>query len=175
VIVDWDWELPAVTLTALACAAAILVAARGTRSTFFLSRRIRVSALALALALVAFVVVGLVANTATSSANNAANAGDWGRVETKTQTVRRWAPWSATPLLLRAEAQLATHRLAAARRDFGRAVAKDPRDWTLWFGLAQVSDGEAARRALVRARELNPRSPEITEYLAANPSVGAQP
>lgn len=170
VIVDWDWELPAVTLTALACAAAILVAARGAHSTFVLSLRIRVSALALALALGAFVVVGLVANTATSSASNAANAGDWGRVETKTQTARRWAPWSATPLLLQAEAQLAAHRLAAARRDFRRAVAKDPHDWTLWFGLAQVSDGRAARRALAQARKLNPRSPEIREYLVTHPS-----
>jgi hypothetical protein len=169
-IVDWDWELPAVTLTALACGAAILVAARGEHSTFALSMRIRVSALALALALGALVVVGLVGNTATSSASNAANAGDWRRVESKTQTARRWAPWSATPLLLHAETQLAAGRLAAARREFQQAVTKDPHDWTLWFGLAQVSDGRAARRALAQARKLNPRSPEIRRYLVTHPS-----
>jgi len=133
--------------------------------------RMRVSAVAVALALGAFVVISLVGNTATSSASNAANVGDWRRVEVKTQTARRWAPWSATPLLLHAEAQLAAGRLAAARRDFQRAVTKDPHDWTLWFGLAQVSDGRAARRALLEARKLNPRSPEIRQYLITHPSL----
>jgi hypothetical protein len=169
-IVDWDWELPAVTLTALACGAAIFVAARTPNSVFALKTRIRAGAVAVTLALVVFVVIGLVGNTATTSASNAANVGDWRRVQAKTQTAQRWAPWSATPLQLHAEAQLAAGRLGAARRDFQRAVAKDPHDWTLWFGLAQVSNGRAAQRALVRARKLNPRSPEITQYLITHPS-----
>jgi hypothetical protein len=171
--VDWDWELPAVTLAALACGAAILVAARTHNSVFALTSGIRTAAVTVTLALVAlvaFVAIGLVGNAATTSAVNAANVGDWRRVQSKTQTARRWAPWSATPSQLHAEAQLAGGRLAAARRDFQRAVEKDPHDWTLWFGLAQVSDGRAAGRALVQARKLNPRSPEISQYLLTHPS-----
>jgi hypothetical protein len=173
-IVDWDWELPAVTLAALACGAAILVSAREGKSVFVLGTRIRAGAVAISLSLLAFVVIGLVGNTATSSATNAANGGNWHRVESKTHSARRWAPWSATPLQLHAEAELAAGRLGAARRDFQRAVAKEPHDWTLWFGLAQVSDGGAANRALNQAQKLNPRSPEIREYLRAHasPTVG---
>jgi O-antigen ligase len=170
-IVDWDWELPAVTLAALACGAAILVSARESKSVFTWRTRVRAGAGAIVLSLLAFVVIGLVGNTATSSATNAANGGNWRRVESKTQTARRWAPWSATPLQLRAEAELAAGRLGAARRDFQRAVAKEPHDWALWFGLAQVSDGQAERRALIQARKLNPRSPEIRQYLLAHPSL----
>ncbi|MBA3735474.1 MAG: O-antigen ligase family protein [Actinobacteria bacterium] len=174
-IVDWDWELPAVTLAALACGAAILVAARPESSTSVLPTRIRFGAAALAVPLIVFVVIGLVGNEATNSAKSAANVGDWRRVESKTQVAYRWAPWSATPLELRAEAQLAAGRVAAARRDFERAVAKDPHDWSLWFELAQSSDGRARRRALAEARRLNPLSPEIAEYLAANPTLKLQP
>jgi O-Antigen ligase len=169
-IVDWDWELPAVTLAALACGAAILVSARESKSLFALSTRTRAGAVAIALSVLVFVVIGLVANTATSSATNAANVGDWRRVESKSHTARRWAPWSATPLQLHAEAQLAAGRLDLARRDFQHAVVQEPHDWTLWFGLAQVSDGQAASRALAHARKLNPRSPEISEYLLSHPS-----
>jgi hypothetical protein len=169
-IVDWDWELPAVTLAALACGAAILVSAREDKSVFALRARIRAGVIAIASLLLLFAVVGLVGNTATSSATNAADAGDWRRVQAKADTARRWAPWSATPLQLHAEAQLAAGRLGSARRDFERAVAKESHDWTLWFGLSQVSDGRAARRALSQARRLNPRSPEIRQYLLAQPS-----
>jgi cytochrome c-type biogenesis protein CcmH/NrfG len=163
--VDWDWELPAVTLTALARRSNFVAAREDLH--FALSMRIRFSA---SLCWRSRLVAGLVGNTATTSASNAANVGDWRRVESKTQTARRWAPWSARPLQLHAEAQLAAGRLAAARRDFHRAVAKDPHDWTLWFGLAQVSDGREAQRALVQARKLNPRSPEITQYVLTHPS-----
>jgi hypothetical protein len=174
-IVDWDWELAAVTFAALACGAAILVAARSDTAAGLVSTRIRVSGVALTLPFVVFAVVGLVGNEATGSAKSAASRGDWRRVATKTRTAHRWAPWSAVPLQLRAEAELAQGRLTVAQRDFKRAVAKDSHDWSLWFELAQASNGAARRQALREARRLNPRSPEIAEYIAANPIVGAQP
>jgi hypothetical protein len=173
-IVDWDWELAAITFAALGCGAAILVAARPEVSTL-LSTRIRIGFLALVLPLIVLVVIGLVGNEATSSAKSAANSGNWRRVESKTQTAHRWAPWSATPLQLRAEAELAAGRLTSARREFERAVAKDSHDWTLWFELAQASGGSARRQALAEARRLNPLSPEIAQYVAANPILRVRP
>jgi hypothetical protein len=170
-IVDWDWELPAVTLAALACGAAVLVAARREVPGFALSPRLRLAAAVAALPLLLFVVIALVGNAATASATNAANDGNWSRAASQARSARRWAPWSATPWQLRAEAQLAGGNVPAARASFRTAVAKDPHDWTLWFGLAQVSHGAAARRALATARRLNPRSPEIAQYAAANAST----
>lgn len=56
---DWDWELPAVTLAGLACAAGTLVAARPGRRGVALSGPIRAGLLAVALAGGAFAVVRL--------------------------------------------------------------------------------------------------------------------
>jgi O-antigen ligase len=57
--VDWDWELPAVTIAGLACAAGALVAARAGRRRVGLSAAVRAGLLALALAAAALAVVRL--------------------------------------------------------------------------------------------------------------------
>jgi cytochrome c-type biogenesis protein CcmH/NrfG len=46
-----------------------------------------------------------------------------------------------------------------------QAVAADPRDWELWFALAQIASGGESARALAEARRLNPLSPEIRAYV----------
>jgi hypothetical protein len=163
-VVDWDWEIPAVTLAAVLCAAAMLVAARNghvERSPF---RRARVAAVAIAIGLGACAFVGLLGNIKLAKANDAADAGNWRTAERQARSARSWAPWSAEPWQLLAEAQLAEGRDAAAPGTFRKAVAKDPNDWTLWFGLAQATDGREQRRALAHARRLNPLSPEIANY-----------
>jgi hypothetical protein len=45
---------------------------------------------------------------------------------------------------------------------YRKAIANDPRDWSLWFELAGASGGVARERALAEASRLNPLSPEIT-------------
>ncbi len=165
--VDWDWEIPAVTLAALFCAAATLVAARdgrGERSPLLGARAVGV---AIAIVLGACALVGLLGNTALTKANDAADVGNWSKAESKARKAMRWAPWSAEPWRLLAEAQLARGRDAEAQGTFRKAVAKDPHDWTLWFGLAQATDGRQRRRALAQARRLNPHSPEIADYEAS--------
>jgi hypothetical protein len=167
-VVDWDWEIPAITLAGIFCGAGLLVAARardGTREVVHVGRA---AALALLVAVAGFGLVGLIGNRAVAAAGRAADSGNWGRVESKAGTASRWAPWSAKPWQLRAEAQLAEGREAAAVADFRKAIAEDPRDWTLWFGLAQASRSPLRRLALAHALRLNPRSPEIADYMAAN-------
>jgi len=53
--VDWDWEMPAVTLAAVACAVVILLAQRERRPAHVLPAALRALALCLALALAAVV------------------------------------------------------------------------------------------------------------------------
>jgi hypothetical protein len=57
--IDWDWEMPAVTLAGLFCGCALLVSMRPHRSPG-LSTRARASLLAGAVAVAAFVCVRLV-------------------------------------------------------------------------------------------------------------------
>ena len=174
-VVDWDWEIPAITLAGLFSAAALLVAARTENRTREIVRTGRAVAVGLLAALAVFGLVGLIGNRAVAAAGHAAGSGDWRKVEGKARTAARWAPWSAEPWQLRAEAELAARDRPAAIVDFRSAIAKDRQDWTLWFGLAQASRGQSRRQALAQALRLNPRSPEIADYMAANGIREAQP
>jgi Flp pilus assembly protein TadD len=72
-------------------------------------------------------------------------------------------PWSSDPIRLYGEAQLGLGANAAASAAFNRAIAKDPRDWSLWFDLARSTTGQAQVVALRQATSLDPKGPEIAE------------
>jgi Flp pilus assembly protein TadD len=78
-------------------------------------------------------------------------------------------PWSAEPWRRLGEAQVLAGHLAAARESFRNAIAKDRRDWTLWFELAGASRGGERRRALAEASRLNPLSAEIATARTQSP------
>ena len=159
--VDWDWELPAVTLVGLLCAAALLVALRGERA-WPLSGSVRVGVTAAALGIAAFSMIGLAANRALADGEAALNDGRATQTADRARAALRWAPWSAQAHRLLAEAQLAEgDSEESAAENLRRAVAADSRDWTLSFALAQTTSGSESAHALAEARRLDPRSPEI--------------
>jgi hypothetical protein len=159
--VDWDWEMPAVTLAALFCGFALLATARREGEPQQLRPRVRVAALAGTAALAGLVLLGLLGNGAISASSKAADAGHWARAESRARRATDFAPWSSEPWRKLAEAQVGGGDLAAARASFRTAISKDRRDWTLWFELARASRGAERRRALAEASLLNPRSAEI--------------
>jgi hypothetical protein len=162
--VDWDWQLPAVTLAALFTGAALLVAARRP-ATGFLERRGRVVVLAGMLPLAAFAFVGLRGNQAIAAAEDAIRGdSDLPAVIAESRRAARWAPWSARPWQLRGDAELEHYRLRAARADLRRAAAKDPADWSIWLSLALASSGPERRAALDEAARLNPLDPVIASF-----------
>jgi hypothetical protein len=169
--VDWDWELPAVTLAGLLCAATLLVAARGRRR-IALSRYVRLGVIAGVLGVAAFSVVGLIGNRALADGETALNDGRATLAAKRARLALRWSPWSAQAHRLLGESQLAVGNLRDAPKNMRRAVEADPRDWTLWFALAQTTSGPERERALAEARKLDPRGPEIRFYLS---SVGVAP
>ncbi len=161
--VDWDWEMPAITLTALFCGLALLAAARRDAKPRPLRPRLRMTALGGTAALLAFVVLGLLGNSAISASSKSTNDGHYARAESQARRATKLAPWSAEPWRRLGEAQLLGGKPAAARKSFREAIEKDPRDWTLWFELADASRGRQRQLALAQASRLNPRSPEIAE------------
>ena len=163
--VDWDWELPVLTVAALACAAALLAARPPDVSPFVPGQRARIAGAVAALVLSVAAFVALVGFSALSASTEAATATppDWAAVEDEARKARRWLPWSSEPWQLLGESQLRQNRLAEARRSIGEAIRKEPGDWALWYRLAEASTGAERRRALAEARRLNPRSPEIAE------------
>jgi len=164
--IDWDWELPAVTVVALACGAALLVLRPRNDLPVAAGSRQRIAGAVAALVLSAVAFVGLVGSSALSASEEgaAARTPDWEKVEDDAQKARRWMPWSSEPWQRLGEAQIEQERLPEARRSFRKAIEKEPDDWLLWFRLAEASSGADRREALAEARRLNPLSPEIAAF-----------
>ena len=161
--VDWDWQMPAVTLAALFCAAALLASARrpATRS---IGPRLRLLVLAGVLLLAACAFIGLRGNQAVAAAERAAHGDNLAAALSDARRASHWAPWSARPWQLRGEAELEHHRFRPARADLRRAVVKDPADWRIWRDLVVASRGRERRQALAKAARLNPLDPVIRSF-----------
>jgi hypothetical protein len=151
--IDWEWQLPAVTLAGLLCGLAALrgrpVLRRRPESPPLgsLSRAVGVTAAA---SVGALALVGLVGNSAIASARDALRAGNVPEALAAARTGRRWAPWSAEPWRIESQAR------GGDRAALRRAIALDPNDWSLWAELAAASSGNESRRAAARAARLNP-------------------
>jgi hypothetical protein len=168
---EWTWELPAVTITALFVACALLLAARRPGGRPEEERRttpvvVRPAAIAVGVMLSGFAFVGLVGNSALQASADAAQELELDRAESQGRKAARWMPWSPDPWQRVAEAQLYRGEHAAARESLRRALAKDPENWELWYRLALVSFGEAQREALEVAAELNPLDPHVSSLRA---------
>jgi cytochrome c-type biogenesis protein CcmH/NrfG len=164
--VDWDWQMPAVTLAALFCGVGLLAAARRSRtSERSLRPVVRGLALGLVVVLGVFAFVGLKANRAIAAAQKAATNYEWSKSAADARSARSWAPWSATPWQLLGEAQAATGDMTSARASFRHAVAKDGSDWSIWLDLALASHGAEQRQAFAAASKLDPLSPQIASRL----------
>jgi O-antigen ligase len=163
--IDWDWEMPAVTLLGLFCGTAMLLAARSASRPVRLPLFARGVGVGVAVALTAFTFIGLLGNRALSAANAASESRQPKREESKARDGVRWAPWSSEAWRLVAEGQYAQGDLAGARASLRRALDKDPDDWQVWFNLAAASHGRERAAAIDSARRLNPLSPEIADYL----------
>jgi O-Antigen ligase len=150
---DWDWEMPAVTVTAIVCAVALLLSARPREAPLPWPPRVVGGAVAVtlaALSLLAYAGNRKLAIAESGSAQAARRAADL-------------QPWSAEPWRLLGETQLARGEVGAARRSFRAGLERDDGDWELWLDLALASDGAERGRALRRATALNPREPDLAE------------
>jgi hypothetical protein len=164
--VDWDWELAGVTLAAVLCGLACVLAGR-TEGAPVLGARPRGIAAALAVGLSALTVVGLLGNTALESSQAAGSTHNWQSAERHANSAIRWMPWSAAGWQLLGEAQLGLHDQAGARRSLGRALAKDPNDWVTWLDLIQATRGKAQVAAIDHVYRLNPRDSSLVPYIVA--------
>jgi O-Antigen ligase/Tetratricopeptide repeat len=155
--IDWDWELPAVTLSALLCGIAILAYARRVEEKQAFARFVRPAAIAVAAALGALAFVGLVGNLALASSRTAAGHKDWSKSAAQARRASDWAPWSSDAPDLLGQAELQQGRTAAAAASFRRAISKDPKNWQLWLDLYSATSGAESRQAFRRTYQLNPR------------------
>lgn len=156
--VDWDWELPAVTLTGLFCATAILVAGRADAHSRPVPARLRWGGVIATLALAALAAIALVGNSALAASNLARSRGDWARAAADARKAEKWMPWSPQPWSALGLAELGAGLIPDAKASFTKALSLDHGDWSLWYNLAQASSGRTRAIAVRHAVALFPRS-----------------
>ena len=164
---DWDWQMPAVTLLALFAGAAIIAAARGgePRRAIGTPMRATLGGVAAVAALVAF--VGLIGNISLARAEDGILNGLDRQAITSASKAHRWAPWSAEALRALGESQVLAGQRQVGAATLRRSAAKDPGDWRTWYDIDVVTSGAAHRLALARARSLNPYGPELAAVARA--------
>lgn len=150
---DWDWELPGVMLCGLFCGAALVAKADGPQI------RVRMPAMATALAGAAAVFVLQVGNSAQTAASHALDDGRPAAAAHDARRANHWQPWSTQPHLLLGESQLEAGNVEAAARTFTSLTRRDPGDWELWYQLALATTGTTRDDARARAIALNPHGP----------------
>jgi hypothetical protein len=159
--VDWDWQIPSVTLAALFTGAAIFAAARPDMRELALGKLGRRTAVTIALTISVVAAIGLLGNRAAASATNNTNHRNWQQADAQAHKAIDWMPWSSIGWERLGDAEYQQGNIAQAHAAYNTAIAKDPGNWQLWLDLALVSTGSAKHAAAVRAHELDPLSPEI--------------
>jgi hypothetical protein len=159
--VDWDWELPAVTLTGLLCGACLLIAARRSHRSRRLSPSTRWTGVAALVVAAGFAAVGLVGNTALSRSDVARQDGNWARAARDARRAKTWMPWSPRPWVALGRAQLGAGFGSDARASFRKAISIDRGDWELWYRLASATKGKERHHALQQAARLFPRAESL--------------
>jgi tetratricopeptide (TPR) repeat protein len=160
--VDWDWEMGAVTIAALACAAALL-AAEKREELIIASPGIRTVGVVGALALVVVSFVGVVGSSALAASERALDKGRYDEARSQARKAEGWWPWSPDPWRQLGDTQAEQGDTAAARQSYLKAISKDDGDWKLWYDLSSVTGGADSRHALAEAIRRNPYAADDTE------------
>jgi hypothetical protein len=153
---DWDWEIPLLTVVALACGASIVAVAEVRTVVRTLTPALRGAGLAVAAALIFCALVAHVGNRAAADGLDALRRGDTRAAAADARRAQAWMPWSSQPWQLVGEAQFAEGARRAAVVSLRRAASLDDGQWSIWLDLAVAERGGAASSALARARKLNP-------------------
>jgi len=150
--VDWDWEQPALLLAVVFPALGVL----GDPALEVAPARRRLLPAAIMVAVGSFALFALLGNIALARSGHASDATNWKQAESEARSALGLVPWSAEPDRELAVAQAGLGQIAAARDSLRDAVDREPRDWSLWYQLSEVTTGAEHRRALAQANRLNP-------------------
>lgn len=157
-IVDWDWQLTAVTIPALLCGVAVIASARHDHGRPV--RRVAAPVIVLTALLVAAAAYGAIARVAVARIDGPVRAGNWSLAAARTRRAAALVPWSSEPWKRLGDDAVGIDN-QVARDAYLQALSRSPVQWKLWFGLAQSTKGAMHQLALVRARALDPLEPEI--------------
>ena len=167
--IDWMWELTVVTLVGIACLALLVGPATDDAPARDSARapRLRIAPRAAVVAVCAVAVclegILLLSHMRLEQSQTAAARGDTDGAVSAALDAKSLQPWASSPYLQLALLEESSRDLPAARASIGEAIDRDRSDWRLWLVSARIETEAGniadARRALLRAKTLNPRSP----------------
>lgn len=173
--IDWVWQLPVVGGVAIALLALLTgpgttpaasgAVARGGRGFAASSRRYAMGVVIIGVSwlLVCAQALPWLVQREVRKSEAAVRRDDLPRARRAALTAADLQPWASSPYLQLALVDEQAGDLPAARQWMAKAVSGDPDDWRLWVVSARIATSEGsvgeARRALSRARMLNPRAP----------------
>lgn len=158
---DWDWEMTAVTLTALFIGVALIAGNEERRPVEFGKPTLRFAAAGSLLVVTGFAFVGLLGNIPLAEATTALENERYRQAATDARRAIRWTPWGAKPWQVLGQVRVAQRRFPEARKSLLNAIERAPRDWTIWYDLGTASTGRASACAYFEAARLNPHDPNI--------------
>jgi hypothetical protein len=154
--IDWDWEVVALTSTAMVAGSAGLIAAGEGRRILTLARPARIGLAAAGALIAVFAFVSFVGNREVASSKTALAKGNTVAAVQDAQRAGDVLRWSIEPALALAQAQEQRGDLTAARAALEDATRRDPGNWRAWAALSYITSGRARHHAQVRAHALNP-------------------
>jgi hypothetical protein len=157
--IDWDWEMPVVTVAALLCGVALLHSQQTTIAVTTI-HKYKVAAVAFGAAacaaLFALNAAALAGNDALHQAVTSLQSNSWAQAANSARTASRWQPWSAEPYDLLGQAELASGHRNAAAQSFRHALRLDDDRWQTWYELARIGTPKERQAALEHILILNP-------------------
>ena len=154
---EWDWEMPAVTLTGArargrACSRQVPTTRRASRSVPARARSPHFACLCAA----GFVAVSALGHTYVTRAERLAASGDVLAADAEARRAATVLPWASEPLLVRGDLRLHGGDAGDARAFYLGALKRDHANWEIWLRLGVASSSRAAADARRRAFELDP-------------------
>jgi hypothetical protein len=173
--VDWDWQMPAVTLWVFALGGVALAApARAPRIKFFPPRALR-AAIAAALIVIAVVpaAVAISQGKLNAAAQTFLRRGDCPRVIEEAKSAGSVLPLRPEPYQLEGYCQARLGRARQAVHSMQKAVDRDPDNWLYRYSLAvaQAAAGIDPRPAAREAQRLNPFGSATLDLVKRFPSA----
>ena len=176
--IDWDWEMPAVTLWLFAMGGAALACRRPTGiAGLRLHMAVRAAIGVLCLVAVFSAARMVTGDRAVTNSLSAFHRGDCATALPDAREAIDFVGARPEPYEVRGWCAIQGDRPTRAVRAMRSAVERDPHNWRLRYGLgiAQASAGIDPRPQLRAAYELNPLGPEpsaaVTRFRSDDPSV----
>jgi len=169
--VDWDWQMPAVSLP-FAALGGLALGRRPKRRgrTSSMSASLRASAVGAAIvALAVLPALVLASQVRLSEATNAYAAGNCASAQRLAESSIAALGTRAGPWQIEALCSVQSGHFGRAATQFRRGLVEDPKDWQLQAGLAAAiaASGSDARSQAALALELNPLDPTVSTLAAA--------